>query len=185
MAPYLGFLAIAIAWGIHAALNLYGFTIPWWSDAPTPIVLYFVLRRWFDQSLWRFRFLRRIGVVMIPDLNGKWVGSLMSPSANREPLACEARIKQTWTQIGIVLETEYSRSGNLIAGILVDGVYDAELTYEYVNEPKPSAVRTMQKHKGSASLRLMAEQSHMLLQGDYFTGRGRETSGELTLRRET
>ena len=182
--PYVGVVSIATVFVIHVLLDHWGISVPWWLDMPSPIVLYFAMRRLLDVALWRSSFLRTLGLVSIPDLNGRWVGWLRSNATDGMKTPCEVVIRQTWTTIGIVLETATSRSANLVAGILVDSVYDAELQYDFLNEPKANAPGTMEKHRGSVTLNLEVMNGSATLTGDYFTGRGRSSHGELHLRRE-
>ncbi len=57
------------------------------------------------------------------------------------------------------------------------------VSYEYVNEPKPLAPTLMQIHRGFADLTLSLD--GRVLDGDYYTGRGRQTYGSLHLEKET
>jgi hypothetical protein len=41
----------------------------------------------------------------------------------------------------------------------------------------------MQMHRGVCTLAIASDSAEMRLTGDYFTGRGRETRGEITLHR--
>ena len=47
------------------------------------------------------------------------------------------------------------------------------------------AVPTMHTHRGVCTLAITSgsDRGHLSLRGDYFTGRGRETRGEITLHR--
>jgi hypothetical protein len=60
---------------------------------------------------------------------------------------------------------------------------DVGLKYEYVSEPRNLATQTMQTHRGVCTLAITADSAEARLSGDYFTGRGRETRGEITLHR--
>jgi hypothetical protein len=89
-------------------------------------------------------------------------------------------IDQRWNSISIVFEGEDSRSVSDIAGFETQTAGASQLVYHYFNEPKPGAVPTMEAHPGFARLRVTDSQT---LQGDYFTGRGRGTYGEILLTR--
>lgn len=54
------------------------------------------------------------------------------------------------------------------------------LTFEYTNEPKSGAQDTMHPHLGLNRLRLSPDAT--TLEGDYFSGRDRQTFGHMKLR---
>ena len=56
-----------------------------------------------------------------------------------------------------------------------DDLPNPELHHLYVNEPHPTAPDTMNAHRGTATLRLKGA----VLEGDYYTGRGRLEIGAL------
>jgi hypothetical protein len=81
-----------------------------------------------------------------------------------------------------VLESERSGSKSQIAAILTKDLNIAILSYEYMNEPLPDAEDTMHMHRGTA--RLVLKDNRNLLEGDYYTGKGRETFGRLIFGRK-
>jgi hypothetical protein len=56
------------------------------------------------------------------------------------------------------------------------------LNYYYRNEPKPKSDDSAQVHYGMVDLRVDEEEE--VLEGEYFTDRFRNTSGQIVLRRE-
>jgi hypothetical protein len=96
---------------------------------------------------------------------------------------CEIVIRQTWTRIAIVLTTKRSRSENLVAGVLVNGVDDALLVYEYENQPRVGTPKTMEIHRGHATLRLDRREKSEFLVGEYYSGRGRTNTGTIEVER--
>lgn len=56
------------------------------------------------------------------------------------------------------------------------------LTYEYWNEPTADAAATMAPHRGTIWLDIAQDESTTRLDGEYYTGRGRETSGRIDMR---
>jgi hypothetical protein len=179
------FLAI---FGILAALALnkvlvgLHLSVPWWFDAPATMGFYSIFYGLFDRWLWRMSVLRTLRLVHAPFLDGRWRGEIASSiDEHRGRHLIEVEITQTWTKIIITLEAAESRSHSIVAGVTVDGPGGPLLTYEYLNEPKASAVSTMQMHRGVARLRLLQQGS--VLEGDYFSGRGRETQGIIRLER--
>jgi len=175
----LSFLSIGIMYGFHILLAKTGIQWPWWVEAPSVLSVFGGLYMLFDKRLWRLKWLQRIGVVKVPDLNGRWSVQGHSSTSN-EDFTGEIHIRQTWTHIRITLETEHSRSHSLTASLLLEQPEGVTLNYEYRNEPKPSALCTMHAHRGTAVLRLRDEG---LLEGEYYSGRDRLNCGELRLRR--
>ena len=90
-----------------------------------------------------------------------------------------ATITQRWSAILIVLATEDSQSRSQVATLRVRDIERPELTYTYLSEPQSRAPEPMQTHRGTCTLRLTGD----ALEGNYYTGRGRGTVGELKLER--
>ena len=167
-----GAVAVGLSWFLSTLAKRYGWEYPWWLDSPMPLLIYGFVYSSYDRWLWRLPFLSRL-----PNLTGSWTGLV---SSSRDPTAhnqATLRVRQTWSKLIIELETQHSRSASSMACISLDGSPEPTLSYEYWNEPKGLAADTMQPHRGTAHLRLRA--SNRLLEGDYYTGRGRGTVGEM------
>lgn len=176
---YLALLSVAIAYGFHFVLTKSGVQWPWWAEAPSVMGVFGVLYTLFDKKLWRCKWLHKIGVVKIPDLNGRWSAEGYS-STYQEEFVGEVQIRQTWTHISVIMETQRSRSHSLTASLLLNQPDGITLSYEYRNEPKPSALPTMHAHRGTTVLRLKGER---LIEGEYYSGRDRLNYGTLSLKR--
>ena len=74
-------------------------------------------------------------------------------------------------------EAEQSQSHSISGTLKVTDIVNPELSYLYINQPKPSAPETMEIHRGTATLELKGD----VLEGDYYTGLGRMTYGFLRL----
>jgi hypothetical protein len=191
-AIYIAIVSIVIGYLLHALVEAQWSRIPtwlsswlWWIEIPGPIGLYLILRKWMDDKGWSFGLLHKSHLVRIPNLNGKWTGKLKSSHDDMSvEYDCNIVIRQSWTRIAIVLTTNTSRSVNLVAGILVNGVDDALLVYEFRNEPSADAPGTMEVHHGHATLRLEQRDDQELLVGEYYSGRGRRNTGTLSLVRQ-
>jgi hypothetical protein len=179
----LAVLAVATAWLFGRLLGLIHFVVPWWFDAPSTMGFFGFFYTIFDRIVWRQRWVRRIGLVKVPVLEGKWKGEVRS-SFDEHAQAHEVSviITQSWTRISLVLKSANSVSQTLVASLLVDTPEGAVLSYQYRNEPKPGALGTMQIHYGTARLVL---RDAAALDGDYYSGRGRRNFGSLTLYRVT
>ena len=119
----------------------------------------------------------------LKNLNGTWVGTITTSHNGGTSVPCVMRVRQTWTRMAIELETEQSRSHTTMAAFYEEQPGDVGLKYEYVCEPRNLAAPTMQTHRGVCMLTISTGPNELRLSGDYFTGRGRETRGEITLQR--
>ncbi len=175
-------LAIALAWVSFKILALLHFSLPWWLDAPSTLGFYGALYALFDRNLWRNRFVRKLGLVRVPNLTGCWRGYLLSSfdgHVKRHDLIIN--IFQSWTQISVFLTTETSMSRSCAAVIQVDDPDGLALTYQYQNQPLANAMRTLHMHYGTAMLRMSNDDD---LTGDYYAGRDRRTFGRICCRKE-
>jgi len=171
-------LGIATTW----FLGLWHFDLPWWAPPLDTMTYYGLLYWWFDEVLWKWQPLRSVGLVRVPILAGKWMGRVVPASAAGVQQAADidvvVMIRQTWQQIRIDVSTTHSKSKSLSASLTLDG--EAVLSYEYANEPLPSAPSTMHAHRGGARLMLSADNR---LVGDYYSGRDRQSFGTIDLGR--
>jgi hypothetical protein len=179
---YIAATSALIAWGVGTVLKALNFTPPWWVDVPSFLTLYELVHGFFDRILWQWRPFRWIGLVKVPNLTGIWKGYLSSTFDDR-PIRHPATltINQRWTHIGIRLVTERSESNSLVASIVTGDKAETTVNYEYLNEPKPHAAETMHMHRGTAVLTI--EKDGKAMRGHYYTGRGRQTFGELFFNR--
>lgn len=176
-------LAIAGAWLIGPALAWSHLRMPWWLQAPSALGLYGALYGAFDRKLWYRAFFRRTGIIKVPDLRGRWHGRITTSfDEHATQHEVDVSIFQTWTRLVVELDGKDSRSHSLVAGLVVEDNPVPILSYQYLNEPGPSAKSTMVIHYGTVLLRLIDATS---LQGEYYSGRGRETFGSIVLRRVT
>lgn len=170
-----------IQWGL-AALDL---RPPWWLAAPGILGTYWTLFELFDRRLWRVPLFRTVVGAHIPDIHGRWTGTVQQASGDgNEKRTATVDIKQRWSSISISLNTEESVSRSHLAGFETQQAGEAQLVYEYLNEPRADASHTMSTHRGFARLQLTASNGGVHeLHGEYFTGRGRETFGVIHLER--
>ncbi len=177
----LAILGIAAAYCLDQLLDLTSASLPWWFDAPASFGFFGLFYWLFDQRVWRWRMLRTLGLVTAPDLSGHWKGSIVSSHVPRDRHEVTVDIRQSWTGLTVVLTGASSRSYSTAAVLRTKAADGPELTHTYRNEPLPHATDTMHIHHGTATMRL-AEAGQQLV-GEYYTGRGRQTYGSITLRR--
>ena len=172
--------SVPLAWLIHMAFDTLGINPQWWVSVPSLAACYSVLYWLFDHYLWKLGLLRRLGLIMLPDLNGTWDGEVKSSySKFGDPFPVCVTIVQRWSKMVVRLDTEHSRSQSTMASLKTIDLPHPELSYQYVNEPKPNAPDTMEMHRGTTTLELIC----CSLEGGYYTGRGRGELGTLKLRR--
>ncbi|SRR6266436_5795190 len=175
-------LAITLAWLSSKFLAVMHVSLPWWLDAPSTLGYYGALYALFDRKLWRNRSARKLGLVRVPNLAGRWRGYLLSSfdgHTKRHDLMIN--IFQSWTQIAVFLATETSISRSCAAVIQVDDPDGLSLTYQYQSQPLANAMRSMHMHFGTATLRVSDDDT---LSGDYYAGRDRRTFGRIYCWRE-
>jgi len=157
-------------------LNNYQISLPWWVESPSVLFFYGLLFVIFDKWLWQF--LKKVNLVKTPNLNGEWEGNLKSSfNGHLSEVKATLKIFQTWTRIKILLITNQSSSYSETASIITDAPEGKYLNYQYINEPKSNAVKTMSIHRGT--VRLIFDQEKNSLEGEYYSGRDRQNFGSL------
>ena len=84
--------------------------------APSGVVIFGLLFFIFDHYVWKWSFLYSLGLVKIPNLNGDWVATISS-SSTKNKVTANVNIHQTYSKIGIHLETDKSNSLSTMATI--------------------------------------------------------------------
>ncbi len=175
-------LSILVAWLFSQLITAAQVTIPWWVDAPSVMGLYGIFYFLFNQFVWRFSLWAKMGLVKVPSFEGHWTGFLASNYDSHEMRHnVRVTIQQHWTNLCITFETESSKSHSVVAAILTADPFGQVLVYEYMNEPRSDAKFTMHTHRGTARLRYRKENHREFLEGEYYTGRDRQTYGTLSL----
>lgn len=177
---FIAIVSIVLTWGFYKILNYYKVILFWWVESPSVLSFYGLLFIIFDKRAWDF--FRRVGFIKTPNLIGEWNGYLKTSfDEHSSEIKATLRIFQTWTRIKILLTTEHSISHSETASIVIDTPEEKYLTYQYINEPKPGAVKTMSIHRGTVQL-LFNEKENTLV-GEYYSGRGRQNFGSLNFKR--
>jgi hypothetical protein len=156
----------------------------WLLSVPSPLGFYWIFFKLFDRFLWRCRVWKKLGLIRTPDLNGHYEGSFKSSYDNFvADRFCKLEIEQTWTRISVRATFDRSSSTNLVSGMSVVGPV-SRLSYQYQNEPSVHASSSMHPHVGTIWLDIQEQdQDTTVLKGEYYTGRGRGTTGLLEVRK--
>lgn len=161
----------------------------WLFDAGSAAAWFGALYLWLEHHGWKWWFLRSIGLVHTPNLNGKWSGVLRSSYESEEqgvvpfenPTMIELDIRQSWTQMVIELRTDKSSSKSDTGSIFIDAGVDPVVVYTYLNQPNPDQIKSMEIHSGTTLLKLREEHGVITLEGNYYNGRGRGNYGTMHL----
>lgn len=179
-------ISLALVKGFYLLLSLFRYEIPWWMESPsvfgTMALLYFL----FDRYFWRWDLFRKIRFIKVPNLNGRWIGSISSSFHNHEtqtPAVIE--IQQTSSKILVAMYLQESSSKSILSSFVTCDDGQCELHYEYANIPQADAKETMRIHFGTAQLRCYEESDSIFLGGCYYcSARDRATYGTMKFSKE-
>jgi len=177
---FLAVVSIVFSWSFYKILGYYQFSLWWWAESPSVLFFYGLLFVIFDKWCWYY--LKKINFIKTPNLNGEWKGNLKSSFDNHSSeVKATLKIFQTWTRIKILLTTDQSSSHSESASIVIAAPEGKYLSYQYINEPKSEAVKTMSIHRGTG--RLLFDEKENTLVGQYYSGRDRQNFGSLSFKR--
>jgi hypothetical protein len=173
----LAVLSYAIVLASNLLISTFWGRLPPWAETPSVIGILVLLCSAFDSYLWHWPIFRWLGFVDFPDLRGQWSGMLTSSwQAGQSPAVLE--IVQTSSFIMVALYAMGSHSESRTADFEIRGDGRPVLHYIYENIPNPTATGTMERHEGTAALTYFRDKR--LLEGAYYTGRGRQSQGAMT-----
>jgi hypothetical protein len=134
----------------------------------------------FDRFAWRIAALGRL--LKVPDLSGRWIceGQPLETDQGK-PWNGRVTIVQSWDKLRIHLETSQSSSDSVAAALQHDAAVGYRLMYHYRNRPRVGEA-SLAPHHGFAELTFSPDERSA--KGDYFNGRGRNTFGTMTLKRD-
>ena len=120
----------------------------------------------FDKYIWKWKILKKLGIIKNPNLNSVWEGIFLSSyhGFNRE-LPISLTIVQTWSKISIQGTFDHSDSFSNTASIKVNLGNEIRLFYSYYNDKKPEYYNLGTSiHRGYANLKIKGD----LMEGKYF-----------------
>lgn len=134
----------------------------------------------FDRHAWRLAAIGR--ALKVPDLSGRWVVEGISlDRVPQTPWSGTITIVQSWDKLRVHLETGQSSSDSVAAALLHDEAAGYRLMYHYRNQPRIGETE-LTAHHGFAELTFSTDGTAAT--GEYFNGRGRNTYGTMTLRKD-
>lgn len=183
---FIAITAIGATFSVFHFIDRYQIAVPWWATPPIDTMAFYGLfYELFDRWIWKWSVLRKLHIIKVPNLSGTWTGQVQPIETNSVSAGLgvntdlKIQIKQTWTTMFIIGETNLSQSRSLSATLVTCG--ECTISYEYLNEPKPLASSTMHTHRGVA--RAMVNEKEARLDGEYYSGRDRQNIGTIHLRR--
>ena len=133
---YLAILAVVISLALAGLFRWIGWTPPLWVDFSSVMFLYGLIYEVFKRVAWKWGWLRQLGVISTPILEGTWGSTVQSDfnSESRPAHDVEVIIGQDWTDIAIRLRGPKSHSHSLSASMVVTED-ECILIYEYLKNP--------------------------------------------------
>ncbi|MFB9860605.1 hypothetical protein ACFPFV_04150 [Salinicoccus siamensis] len=179
---YLSALSILFSGIIATLLNVLIEKIPFieFTVSITAIGIFGILHSLFNKFIWKWKFLKTIGIVKVPDLNGKWKGEFRSSFHNfDESFPVILIIEQTWSKICIRGKFNHSKSSSNTASLKINEGGGIKLLYSYYNDKDPQYYEIgTSNHRGYASLEINEDS----MEGHYFNDpTNNKNHGKLTL----
>ncbi|HEX6258825.1 MAG TPA: hypothetical protein VFZ48_05070 [Candidatus Saccharimonadales bacterium] len=154
---------------------------PFWVETLSPLAAYALLYSAFDRFAWHWPIWRKLGIVTMPDVRGRWLGEQISSHRDKNGKNRKARvimeIEQTFSSIHTMTYYRNWNSQQTATTFMKVG-NDCALVTFFESEPKVHYDGDAEAHKGYMRLIQLPDTT---LEGSYINAAGR--SGELTFRR--
>ena len=142
----------------------------------------------FCSYLWKMPIFRK-WLVLIPDLNGTWTGTIESdwidPTTNEKaaPINTELIIKQSLFKISCVMKTGDMRSDSISSNLNIDADNQKyQLVYIYMSVPKQNKQADSPIHYGTMMFDFDDNFKVQTMSGNYWTGR--KTGGHISVEKK-
>lgn len=176
----LAIVASAVSAGIGALTKQFHDTWGWTIGGVSTLSCFGVLYLVFDRFLWRWKVAR--AVLLVPDLNGTWECRgktvLQAGTAQEVSWTGTVTIRQSWSRMVVVMQTEQSTSRSIAASLYREPGRGYRLIYHYDNRPNADEAG-LHRHSGQSDLAFTDDAASA--SGEYFTGQGRLTVGVMQL----
>lgn len=158
--------------------SIFNFVLPIWIETPSILGLYHLYVKAFEKYLWKYQFIKIIGLPRIPDLNGKWDTKIYT-SFDDSVKNAETEIAHNYSSFSMILKTDESKSSTTSAIFNLKDSINRTISYSYLSRPITLTSDTMNIHEGTAVLEISKDTKK--LKGYYYSGRGRSTYGKIIL----
>ncbi len=150
---------------------------------PSGLAVFGLLFLLFDNFVWRWPLLYRLGIVKIPNLNGSWAAEITSSENSGGGIKAEINIHQTYSKIRIRLETNESHSLSQMAAFEMADPTFFNLRYEYSAEYQRDQNAEILRHYGVTCLKLKSADHIFSAQqsATYYTEQGRDSHGVIVV----
>lgn len=147
----------------------------------TPFLLFKLLYNLMNKKLWRMKYLNKwLG---IPDISGRYEGTLYSSYNGGTERKMELEVKQTFSEIKFTSVFEKSSSDSSMAAMMNFDGKQVVFIFGYASDSMDIKVES-NSHKGMNRLKFNLGEN--IVVGDYFTDRGsRPNKGNMTLKKIT
>ena len=116
-------VSVLLVWLLHLGLGAIDFAPQWWLSVPSFAGCYSSLHWLFDRYVWRLGLFRRLRLIQVPDLNGKWAGVVESSYSKAGPAhSVSVTVMQRWSKMALTFEPEHSRSTTTTAHLRTIGL---------------------------------------------------------------
>lgn len=161
-------ISIIISGIVSSLLNALIISIPFieFTVSIAAMGLFSILYSLFDKFIWKWKWIKKIGLDQTPNLNGTWEGEFKSSYHNfEESFPAVLIIEQTWTKICIRGKFNDSSSSSYTASLKVNDGGGIKLFYSYINDKNPEHFKKgTSNHRGYGRLEII----NASMTGSYF-----------------
>lgn len=174
-------IGIGIALLIKLSLNTFELAI----IAPSGLAVFGLTFLVFDRFIWKWSIMYNLGLIRIPNLNGKWTATMNSATTENPDISAEINIHQTYSRIKIRLETQKSHSLSTMASIEMADPEYFKLRYEYLAEFQKDISSEIIRHYGVTDIALKShnEKFDNKQNAKYYTEQIRNSNGIMKMTR--
>ncbi|WP_047515336.1 hypothetical protein [Methylophilus sp. Q8] len=161
------------------------FEAPVYVSVPSAFTVYGFFHMLFNNCVWKWALLYKVGLVKTPIVEGKWEGELRSSVDDySKPFKVTLHIHQTWDKISICLDGDNTYSESKMANFRIVNPLFCEFGWSFVSQTKPEFSKKDYICYGTASVRLTFDKGNQvknILEGSYYTDKGTHTFGSIKL----
>jgi hypothetical protein len=164
------FIAAGVSILLSFILSFFQNIIPVKLITPSAIMIYGVLLWAFDNYFWKFSMLSNF--VKIPNLNGKWSGTVKRNE--NEVIDITMLISQTWTKIDFITESNSTISSARSVHLTVENNDYITVLFVYKVKSRTGLDDTSLDGDGVTELRFRPNDSSQKLEGPYYSSKLRK-----------